>query len=467
MRALEFSSLDAWDERQLALRHVRMTTVQQIDAAVEDRILAFSPLPPEGRDVDLLVRPTEQSALAALLAREGFQERGWEWASFRACSAEAVDLVPAMSLGLPERELASLFSEALPIEGMRNVARPAPHHFLLLLGRYTVEGDGALPEKRRVRIKGALAEDPGAWAAAAQRASSWSGQAALAALRIAYETGTPASRRSRVRANAERLRALGRRPHRAWARAWLDVLRQRRPPGRLISFSGLDGAGKTSQAEALKESLERLGFEVDIAWARLEWTTLWENRWLGLIAAPARGALRLLSWLTPGRRRGRPPTADEAGVSRPPLEPARVRERSELISQVWVSIVAAAHGWAQRRTTRAHLRRGAVVISDRYTLDAAVQLRYHYGPQRLFRFQTWLLDRLSPTPLLAYFVDVPPETAYRRKPEQYDLGALTMQALLYRELAEQLGARVLDGERPREELCAEIAAEAWSMLHER
>jgi thymidylate kinase len=442
-----------------------MTIVQQIDAAVEDRILAFSPLPPEGRDVDLLVRPTEQTALAALLTREGFHERGWEWASFRACSAEAVDLVPAMSLGLPEKELASLFSEALPIEGMRNVARPAPHHFLLLLGRYTVEGNGALPEKRRVRIKHALAEDPKAWDAAAQRASSWSGHEALAALRIAYETGAPASRRGRVRANAERLRALGWRPHRAWARAWRDLLTQRRPPGRLISFSGLDGAGKTSQAEALKDSLEHLGFDVDIAWARLEWTTLWENRWLGLIAAPARGALRLLSWLTASLRSGRAPSRDEADNSRPPLEPARVRERSELISQVWVSIVAVAHGWAQRRTTRAHLRHGAVVISDRYTLDAAVQLRYHYGAERLFRFQTWLLRRLSPTPLVAYFVDVPPETAYRRKPEQYDLGALTRQALLYRELAERLGARLLDGERAREELCAEIAAEAWGMLH--
>lgn len=440
-----------------------MTIVQQIDAVVEHRILAFSPLPPEGRDVDLLVRPTEQSALAALLAQEGFHERGWEWARFRACSAEAVDLVPAMSLVLPETELESLFSEALPIEGMRNLARPAPHHFLLLLARYTVEGDGALPEKRRVRVKRALAEDPEAWDAAARRASSWSGEAALVGLRIAYETAAPASRRSRVRANAERLRALGWRPYRAWMRAWLNLLAQRRPPGRLISFSGLDGAGKTSQAQALKESLERLGFDVDIAWARLEWTTLWENRWLGLIAAPARGALRLVSWLTSSRRRGRPPSRDEASNS-PALEPARVRERSELISQVWVSIIAAAHGWAQRRTTRAHLRRGAVVISDRYTLDAAVQLRYLYGPQRLFRFQTWLLRRLLPTPLLAYLVDVPPETAHRRKPEQYDLEALARQALLYRELAERLGVKVIDGERAREELCAEIAAEAWGML---
>lgn len=443
-----------------------MTIAEQIDSVVEDRVLAFSPLPPEGRDVDLLLRPAEERVVAALLAREGFRARGWEWVRFRACSAEAVDLVPATSLALPDDELQSLFSEARTLEGLRNLARPAPHHFLLLLARYTAEGDGSLPDKRRTRIERALAEDAGAWDTAARRASAWSEEAALEALRRAYEGGASVSRRNRADAGAERLRALGWRRHRALLRAWRDVVRKRRPPPRLISFSGLDGAGKTSQAQALAESLERLGFEVDIAWTRLEWTTLWENRWLGVIAAPARGVLSLLSWLKSGGRRNVSSEAGEAGSDGPALEPARVRERSELISQVWVSVVAAAHGWAQRRATRAHFRRGVVVISDRYTLDAAVQLRYRYGPHRRFRFQTWLLNRLSPAPLLAYLVDVEAETARRRKPEQYDLAALSRQALLYRDLARQLGVRIVDGESAREELCAEIGAEAWLALHE-
>ena len=441
-----------------------MTLVQQIDAAVEGRILAFSPLPPEGRDVDLLVQAAEQRAVAALLAGEGFRDRGWEWVRFRDCSAEAVDLVPATSLGLPAAELASLFSEALAIDELRNVARPAPHHFLLLLARYTVEGDGSLPEKRRRRIARALAEDPTAWDAAARRASAWSAGAALAALRKAYEDGGRVSRSGRARANVERLTALGWARHRAWARAWRDQLVKRRPAGRLITFSGLDGAGKTSQAQALRESLDQLGFETEIAWTRLEWTTLWENRWLGVLSAPARGALRLLSWARSGRRgKSAAPSAD--GAERPALEPADVRERSELISQVWVSVVAIAHALAQRSSTRAHLRRGTVLISDRYTLDAAVQLRFRYGSHRRFRFQIWLLRRLSPTPLLAYLVEVAPETAHRRKPEQYDLEALARQADLYRELAAALGVRVVEGERARENLCAEIAADAWRALH--
>jgi thymidylate kinase len=441
-----------------------MTLIQLIDAAVEGRILAFSPLPPKGRDVDLLVRTGEERMIASLLSREGFHARGWEWARFRSCSAEAVDLVPANSLGLPDRELASLFSGALPLEGLRNVARPAPHHFLLMLARYTAEGDGSLPEKRRERIARAISEDPAAWDAAFRRASAWSAQAALSSLRTAYDSGGRVSRRGRARARAELLRTLGWSPHRAWARSWRDQLGRRRAAGRLISFSGLDGAGKTSQAEALQEALERLGFDAEIVWTRLEWTTLWENRWLGVLSAPARGALRVVSWARSSRRGSSAASAN--GGERTALAPAHLRERSELISQVWVSIVALAHALAQRRSTRAHLRRGAVLISDRYNLDTAVQLRHRYGAQRRFRFQIWLVRRLSPTPLLAYLVEVAPETARARKPEDYDLEALASQAALYRELAPELGVRVLDGERAREELCAEVALDAWRVLHE-
>ena len=58
----------------------------------------------------------------------------------------------------------------------------------------------------------------------------------------------------------------------------------------------------------------------------------------------------------------------------------------------------------------------------------------------------------------------PQFSAYARKAEQYSLEDLTRQARLYREEAEHLGARTLDGERPREELCAEIAEEVWRAL---
>jgi len=131
---------------------------------------------------------------------------------------------------------------------------------------------------------------------------------------------------------------------------------------------------------------------------------------------------------------------------------------------VWVTIVALAHASAQRREVRPHLRRGAVVICDRYTLDAAAHLRFRYGERRPFRFQIGLVRRLSPRPLRGYFVDVPPETAYARKAEQYSLADLTRQAELYHEESARLGVHKIDGERPREDLCAKIAEDVWRAL---
>lgn len=309
--------------------------------------------------------------------------------------------------------------------------------------------------KHRKRIADALSEDPSAWEGARASAADWQAERALEALDRAYRSRAGASRLARASALAEWPYGEGRTRARALVRGWLEARRaDRRRRGQLITFSGLDGAGKSSQAEALRESLERLGWETTMQWVRLEWTTLWENRWLGVIGWPARAGLGLLS-------RARPSNGGGPG---PALTPTAVRERSGLVANVWVTVVALAHASAQRREVRSHLRRGAIVICDRYTLDAAAHLRFRYGERRSFRFQIGLVHRLSPKPLRAYFVDVPAETAHARKAEQYSLGDLTRQAKLYREEAPRLGVGKLDGERPREELCAQIAEEIWRSL---
>jgi thymidylate kinase len=271
------------------------------------------------------------------------------------------------------------------------------------------------------------------------------------------------TRAERSAALAEAVYATGRTRFRARVRARIAVSRRHRTNGRLVSFSGLDGAGKSSQAEALQQTLERLGFDVAVQWTRLEWTTLWENRWLGVLGWPARATLALLSRL----RRTAGASAARAGEAARPLEPSALRERSALISHVWVAIVALAHAAAQRRETRGHLRAGKIVICDRYTLDTAVHLRFRYGERRNYRFQTGLVDRLSPRPIATYLLDVPATTAHARKAEQYSLKDLERQAILYGEEWSRLRVRRLDGELPRAQLCAEIATEVWRALRGR
>jgi thymidylate kinase len=436
-----------------------VTLAARVDEQLARPVLVFGSLPPEGRDLDLLVRPEEEVALVRWLRDEGFVERGGEWVRFRGCNVESLDVVPIDAWGLPADAIRRLFDEARPIDGFRRLVRPAPRHVIVMLAQRVAEGNGRLVGKKAARLERALAEDVDAWAGAEAEAPSWRASRALAAFRAAHTTGRRLSRAERAAALAEGPYAAGRSVRRARARAWREVVRRRRRKPLVISFSGLDGAGKSSQVTALLATLDRLGFDAERRWVRLEWTTLWESPWLGALGWPARSGLRLVSRL---RRVGR---SAPVGGAAERLEPAVLRERSNLISHVWVTIVALAHAAAQRRAATADVKRDRMVICDRYTLDAAVQLRFRYGESHGYRFQIGLLTRLSPRPVRAYLIDVPAEVAYARRAEQYSLGELARQAELYRAEAERLGVRRLDGSRPREELSEEIARDVWRGLH--
>ena len=71
---------------------------------------------------------------------------------------------------------------------------------------------------------------------------------------------------------------------------------------------------------------------------------------------------------------------------------------------------------------------------------------------------------LSPRPVRAYFVDVPGAVALARKPDHFDQAELDAQADAYREQHVGLGVRRLDGQRPPESLCEEIAEDVWRAL---
>jgi thymidylate kinase len=429
-----------------------VTAIDRVEEAAGERVLVFGSLPPHGRDLDLLVRPPAYGRVAAALAEAGFRRRGRHLARFAGCTAEAVELVPAERWHLPGQELATLFSQARPLPGRRWLARPAPHHQLLILAR-RLAGDGRLDARRRDRVAAALVEDPLAWQRARQLAPAWGATHAVALAEAAL-AGTPPTRSGRARALAERSGAAGRGPRAARLAAWRAVLGRRRR-GAVIALSGLDGSGKTSQAAALCDALERLGFDPVTEWSRLA-----ADPSLDRIAGPVK---RLLAWRL-GAAVPPPPVAAVLDSSRLAEPAKRVRQRSRTMTATWAAIVAVANGWRQRRVTVSHLRAGRVVICDRYTLDSAVHLRYRYGETNRRRFQVGLIRLLSPRPLRCYFLDVPPETALARKSDHYNLDQLRRQAPLYRQESREHGARRLDGERPRAELCAEIAADVWALL---
>lgn len=375
-----------------------VAVVGLVDDAAAGPVVVIGSLPPEGRDLDVLVRPGDERAIAARLEAAGLANSGREWVAFEGCTAFGVELVPEEGWGLPPGEADALFAEARPIAGFAHLVRPAPHHQLLVLARIGLTG------KRMARLRAALAEDPAAWSHAQERAAAWG-----------------VTLRDRPRRPRPRLR-----------------------PRRVVALSGLDGAGKSSQAEALAAALARLGYDAEPVWVPLA-----SNRAVEGVSSAARRVLRAVRRVPGASGAHRRAEAGESLVAGRGAGP---------LARVWVTYVALANALAHRRLAR----RGRVAIFDRYVLDSDVRIAELWG--RRFPLARRLLRALSPRPVCAFLLEVAPETAFARKQDRWSLEELQRQAAAYRDEAAELGVVRLDGERPRDELCAQIAEAVWRAL---
>lgn len=395
-----------------------------IDAAAAGRVIVLGSLPPTGRDLDILARSREHDRIERALCAAGLLRKGSDFALFRACSAYGVELFAAEQF-VPQAALEDLFAQALPLRGFRALARPAPAHALLVLARLVVD-EGHLQPKRRPRLERILAEDPQAWRRAREAAPSWDASRALELLERAAVAGKPVPL-------TERLRALGPRA--------LPLPRR----GLLVALSGIDGAGKSSQARWLAESLTALGADVEVVW-----NDLLGNRALNLLSAPPKALLRLA-----GRHSERMARYDDA----PPRSDA---PSASAARGIWSTIVTLANAVEQRIVATRSAGRGRVIVFDRSPLDLAVRMQVLYRAN--VETQRRLVQLAAPRPDLAFLLDIPAEVSLARKSDIWAPSQLAEQTMLYCALAPRFGVRRLDGQRPPEEITAEIARDAWLAL---
>jgi thymidylate kinase len=434
---------------------VALRVVELVEATVEDRVLVLGSLPPGGRDLELVVRPRELAAIAERLTADGFARRGLEWAWFFEGTAYAVELVPASRLALGGHQLEALFADARPVDRLAaaRIVRPAPYHLLLLQARRLIR-DGELPQKRRPRVAGALSEDPDAWAKARGTAPDWGLKRALHLLEKTFLGDVTISRAERASALLELVRFTAGTADKLdlVCRPFLPTVPRR---NRIVAISGLDGAGKTAQAQTLRKTLELL-----VVPAVVEWRPLGQNRTLDvlrLVKRPFRGD-EWDPWEVDGAL---PPIANDSLGNADLVR--SFRERTALLTHLWATFVALANVGFHWRWSIRHPFGRRVVIYDRCVCDSAAQLDFWYGRNRDLRFEKWLLRVLSPRPAHAFYLAVPPEVALIRKAE-YPLSELRRQAEVYRTEATRLGVSVLDGERPPAELAAQIARAVWESL---
>ena len=424
--------------------------IDVIDAAPGGLVLIIGSLPPTGHDLDLAMRRCDVAAVVVALTRAGFIHLHNRYVCFSGGTAQVVDTTVLEDWDLPVEEIEALLKRARLLPGMSRVARPAPEHTLLLLAPLCARA-GSLTVRRRTRLQVAVAEDPNAWQLAQKRAQAWGATRALDLLQhVAGSDKAPLT--ARIGALAQPRRDRGTR----WLRATAGAVRRITPRpqrGAVVTFSGVDGAGKTSQAAALAAALEQLGEDPVIVWSRV--------RYDPLLASVGRTAKKLLSPFGMG---GSGTVALDGPISPGNEQPSdlmfndQVRSLTRAVDIAWAYLSGAIDGYRHLRLSVPAVVRGKIVICDRYTLDTHVHLmeRFRSRP-RTAAAAAWLDWRLSPRPLRSFWLDIAPDVAWARKPDNVHPDWLSEHDRLYRSLYASHDAIRLDTGESLETTASDVA----------
>ena len=163
---------------------------------------------------------------------------------------------------------------------------------------------------------------------------------------------------------------------------------------RVVSFSGIDGAGKSTQIEALQSHLRELGF-------RSALYTFWDN----VVVFP-----RLREHMSLKAFKG------DKGIGSPDKPISR---RDKNVTSWYVTtlrlLLYLLDAYSLRVAVSGSMAAGVdFIIFDRYIYDELANLPLNLPP---VRFYVNLLLHLVPKPDVAYVVDADPEAAHLRKPE--------------------------------------------------
>jgi len=187
----------------------------------------------------------------------------------------------------------------------------------------------------------------------------------------------------------------------------------------LVSFSGIDGAGKSTQIENLVANLREAGLRVQLL-------TFWDDA--ATLKRTREGA-------------GHKIFGGDKGVGSPerPIERRDKNVRSPMMTLIRLGLYAL-DALSLRRVASRALRSGAdVVIFDRYLFDELANLNLSNSAARWY---LRVLLALVPMPQAGLILDADPAQAHARKPE-YPLDFLHENRRAYLRLAEMAGLTVI------------------------
>lgn len=194
------------------------------------------------------------------------------------------------------------------------------------------------------------------------------------------------------------------------------------PRGVLIAFEGLDQSGKQTQAEALRDHVMAQGLTCE-----------------------------LLSFPDYGTAIG--------------IEISRALHGERHYAPDTMQLLYVANRYEKRESIQALLDAGTVIVCDRYIASSVA-----YGEAQDLD-PAWLTDiqRYLPRPDLTIVLDIAPETAVARKASgrdryERDLALLSRVRESYRRQSRQDGWLLLNGERPKADVAADVLTAVAPLL---
>ncbi len=196
--------------------------------------------------------------------------------------------------------------------------------------------------------------------------------------------------------------------------------------GFLITFSGIDGSGKSSQVVSLLQTFSTLHIPTVRAWAGNKPT----------FSYPFLALLRILGFTRRKRIQGL-------------VFVQRDIRRNKVIAHLWPLILALDFVPKALVSVTIPIRRGRVVVCDRYVYDFIAELSQEglLGP----RGQAILLN-LLPKPNLAFLMDVEVEVAWKRslipgRAREQPIYDLSGRRESYLQLGRRFGMIIIDGNK--------------------
>ncbi len=223
----------------------------------------------------------------------------------------------------------------------------------------------------------------------------------------------------------------------------------------IICLNGIDGSGKSLQAQQLVSRLNEMGHPAIYVW------TGGKRSVRGPLIRLGKRFLRAPRSSNSRRSGAGASQTIESGYRTYLLTTQRILKTPGLY-KLWQHISLFEHAVEILVLVLPHLLQRRIVVCDRYLHDTVVRVAVLAGidasvlPQQL-RILRWYR---VPRPSIGFLIDVPSEVAFSRKDDIPDIEFLKCRVPLYRVAATELKMHIVDGTGTPDE----VAAQLWEKV---